>query len=286
MGTAGTVFGKTKSYEEIGLVYDGKQAKNNKDKADLFHEYFKSMTKVENPKDPHPDINYFEGQALEGIVFTGEDVLKILSNLNTRSAVGPDMVNNIALSQTKRSIAKPLVTLFNQSIQQSDVPDSWKLSYVTPIFKKGATDCVSNYRPISLLSCLSKALVKLIHKNMLEHLTSNNLIWPCQFGFVPKSSMVSHLLEMLDTIGKSLDQKLTVKAAFLDIAKALDRVWHQALLHKLWAKGIRGKVACELSNRESTASDHNRSSISTDVHPGRGPPRKYPGTPAYPYLHR
>ena len=47
---------------------------------------------------------------------------------------------------------------------------------------------------------------------------------------------------MLDVIGKSLDQKLTVKAAFLDIAKAFDHVWHQALLHKLWAKGIRGDL--------------------------------------------
>ena len=79
---------------------------------------------------------------------------------------------------------KSLTLLFNQSMRQCEVPESWKLSYVTPIFKKGARDCVSNYRPISLLSCLLKVLEKLIHKNILEHLTTNNLISPCQFGFI------------------------------------------------------------------------------------------------------
>ena len=97
---------------------------------------------------------------------------------------------------------------------------------------------LSNYRPISLLSLVSKLLEKHIHSLLYEFCISNNLISPFQFGFLPYRSTISALLFSTDTIFSLLESYSSVCGAFLDLRKAFDSVPHLPLLNLLASSNL------------------------------------------------
>ena len=83
---------------------------------------------------------------------------------------------------------------------------------------------MSNYRPISLLSTVSKVLEKIVHKYLFNFFRDNNVITAFQSGFVPGDSTVNQLIDIYNTFCKALDEGKKVRAIFCDISKAFDRV--------------------------------------------------------------
>ena len=76
---------------------------------------------------------------------------------------------------------------------------------------------------------------------MYDYLISNNLITKNQSGFRPGDSTTNQLLGLINEIHKSFENRREVRAIFLDISKAFDKVWHHGLLFKLQQNGITGK---------------------------------------------
>ena len=113
---------------------------------------------------------------------------------------------------------------------------------MTPIHKKDELENPGNWRPISLLSCVSKVFERIIHDSLITFLDTHNIITPHQFGFRKSSSTTDQLLDVYDRLLKNLDNRLTTKILFLDMSKAFDKVWHRGLLAKLERIGIRGKT--------------------------------------------
>lgn len=91
---------------------------------------------------------------------------------------------------------------------------------------------VQSYRPISLLSILSKMFEKLLHQKLLLLLPPNTLP-EHQFGFQARHSTTDQLDRVATTILTALEEKKFCAAAFLDVAQAFDRVWHPGLDFKL-----------------------------------------------------
>ena len=85
----------------------------------------------------------------------------------------------------RNEFAEPLCLLFNKSLHERVFPDQWKIAYVIPLFKSGDKSLPSNYRPVSLLSCVSKLLEKIVFKNIFNHLHGNKLLYKYQSGFIP-----------------------------------------------------------------------------------------------------
>ena len=120
----------------------------------------------------------------------------------------------------------------------------WKLANVTPIFEKGDKKSTKNYRPISLLPICGKMFEKIIFNNLYPYLNSNNLITNNQSGFRPGDSTPNQLLFLVDEIHQASEYRnlLEIRAVFLDISKAFDKVWLDGLIFKLEQNGISGSL--------------------------------------------
>ncbi|GFT12364.1 probable RNA-directed DNA polymerase from transposon X-element [Trichonephila clavipes] len=94
-------------------------------------------------------------------------------------------------------------------------------------------ELAQNYRPISLLSSLSKVYEFVLLRRLNQHCAASNMIIPQQCGFRPKCSTVHQLLRVTELIHSGFAKHETTGILFLDIAKAFDKIWHDGLLIKL-----------------------------------------------------
>ena len=140
------------------------------------------------------------------------------------------------------SICKPLKLIFQSCLEIGKFPSEWRKANVVPIHKKGGKQLLKNYRPISLLPITGKILERLLYDTMFEFFTKNNLISDNQSGFKPGDSCVNQLLSITHEIYQSFDDNLEVRAVFLDISKAFDKVWHKGLIYKLKQNDISGNI--------------------------------------------
>ena len=211
------------------------------DKATLLNSYFCEQSSVDDshatlPPHAQPINN------LNNITITEEDVSDILKTLDTSKASGPDSISPRLLKEGKWSLARHLATLFNNSLQSSIFPSSWKLANIIPVFKKGDESETSNYRPISILSCIGKVFERCVFKYLHNYIITNRLITSYQSGFTPKDSAVNQLIDICNAFAKAVDEGKEIRVIFCDISKASDRVWHRGLLFKLRRMGISGPL--------------------------------------------
>ena len=123
--------------------------------------------------------------------------------------------------------------LFNNSISTGKIPKPWKVSSVVPVPKGSVTLPVSNYRPISLLPVVSKLLERHMHFLTPCQIETLCPIASHQWGFQPRKSAVSALIDVVHHWSLALDQRKEVAAVFLDLLKAFDSVSHKPLLDLL-----------------------------------------------------
>ena len=115
------------------------------------------------------------GEVMGGEVISEWDTYRVLSNLNVSKSTGPDGIGNRILKETAPSICGPLSKLFQNTIDRGEYPESWKQAGVSALHKKGSVHDCNNYRPISLLSCISKVFEKLVFKHIYTYLTRHNI---------------------------------------------------------------------------------------------------------------
>jgi len=136
----------------------------------------------------------------------------------------------------------------NFCLSLSHFPSCWKIAQVVPLFKKGDPLACNNYRPISLLPCISKVFEKILFDHIFDFLKTHSILTHKQSGFIPGDSTINQLLTICQNIAKHIDNGDEVVAVFLDLTKAFDRVWHAGLLHKLQQIGIQGSIHRLLSS--------------------------------------
>jgi hypothetical protein len=93
---------------------------------------------------------------------TQAEFVTIIENLESKASTDIDGISNKMLKFLKYELATPLVHLFNLSLQNGDFPEKLKMARTVPIFKSGDPTQCDNYRPISLLSSISKVLEKAV----------------------------------------------------------------------------------------------------------------------------
>ena len=161
-------------------------------------------------------------------------VKKVITNLDSSKASGPDCIPVVVLKNCEPELLYMPAKLFNKCLKESCFPDCWKVSSVVPVFKNvGERSTAKNYRPVSLLSVVSKVFEKLVNNRIIDHLEKCGLFSDFQYGFRSSRSTADLLTVVSDRIARTFNRSGATRAVALDISKAFDRVWHAGLLHKL-----------------------------------------------------
>ena len=138
-------------------------------------------------------------------------IIKLLSNLRTDKAAGPDEIRPIVLKELRLEIAPIIQLIFERSLVTGELPSEWTKANVTPIFKKGDKSDPANYRPISLTCILCKVMEHVIASNLTQHLNKYHILYDLQHGFRQKRSCETQLPQLVPDLerqrvqGKQID---------------------------------------------------------------------------------
>ena len=220
---------------------------------DAFCSQFVTSTVV--PPATHQTTN----GTLSCVLTTPAEIQSIIKNLKYDTSMGPDGIHPRLLKHCSGPLSHILCHIFNLSMLTGVVPDLWKISHVTPIFKKGSRSNANDHRPVSLSSLPCKIDERIIANALsafcLEHdvtkrtkTNEQNVLSEYQFGFVKGRSVEDSLLLTYDYIARSIDDGLQCDLILFDFSKAFDKVSHPILLTKLRSLGITGYLLDWLTN--------------------------------------
>ena len=120
------------------------------------------------------------------------------------------------------------------------VPDGLKIAKVIPLFKSGSLNSIDNYRPISVLSTVSKIMERAVYDQLSEYLEQQGLLSESQYGFRKGYNTEIAVTVFTDNIRRAIDSGKMTGAVFIDLRKAFDTGEHKVLMSKLPLKGIVG----------------------------------------------
>ena len=153
----------------------------------------KMLPKPTNKYSINTVIKYYEHMILGDFFHTASvsenSSLTILKATQVSKAVGIDNLSGRFLKDEAKVLSKSISDLCNLFITSEKFPDICKVAKLKPLYKKGSLTEPCNYRPISLLSLISKVIEKVIHDQTSTFLNSKNLLYTSQSGFRKKHSM-------------------------------------------------------------------------------------------------
>ena len=165
------------------------------------------------------------------------EVIKCLRSITTK-ATGVDAINVDVLKLCMPYCVFALTHIINSSFETQTFPNKWKRALITPVKKCSVPEGVSDYRPVSILTTLSKVIEKIAVKQLTNYLTSNHLFDPLQSGFKKHHSTSSALIKVTGDMVSAMEQKHVTVLVLLDYSKAFDTVNHSLLLAKMKKMGI------------------------------------------------
>lgn len=167
------------------------------------------------------------------------EVEKIIMSLKSDSAPGSDNIPTRFLKLAKNHIIPVICHLVNLCFSKGVFPSVLKQSIITPVFKSGSKNDVNNFRPISVLTAISKVLEKIINSRLIGFLDKYDILSNSQYGFRQGRSTHDAIKDLTSLIIEQLDKGKKCLTVFLDLKKAFDTVSIPTLLRKLERIGIR-----------------------------------------------
>ncbi|NRB82007.1 MAG: hypothetical protein HRU38_25700, partial [Saccharospirillaceae bacterium] len=241
--------GKSKQKIKPPFVIDNQKIMDRRIIANEFNKYFNSIASRLNESTADIRISDSKFQSFADylgppnknsiVLFScsSEEIMKIIAEFDNGKA------SDIPIRVIKKSshiISPKLAEYFNKLMMCGIFPDVLKLGKVTPIYKKGNSELLENYRPISTLPIFGKIFEKIIYTRLYSFLTSQNILHKNQFGFRTSHSTSHALNYSVSHISSALKSGKHVLGIFIDLSKAFDTIDHDKLLYKLDKYGIRG----------------------------------------------
>jgi hypothetical protein len=187
--------------------------------------------------------NFYRKKGIFGPSFTlmpvsRKFVFDQLNGLKSGKSTGLDGLAARFLKDGAYYLRDPLAHIINMSILTETVPSGFKQARVRPIFKKGSKLDPGNYRPVSILTVLSKILERTVHGQLVSYLKEKGLLYEFQSGFRDRYSTDTCLLDLAEYIKGEFSKGNLVGMVLIDLQKAFDTVDHGVLLSKMKIMGI------------------------------------------------
>ena len=255
-----TSVNKKKDFPKFFIVR-GEHLHDHKEIANEFNQYFATIGSNLSRNVIPPQGCSFErylrnpiSQTFKFNLINRCDVLKLINSLKPKTSSGIDGLTNKLLRFIGNEVSDCFSTIINQSFTTGIFPDKLKIAKVIPLHKKSANNIFDNYRPISLLPCLSKIIEKSMHQQIQEYFEKFSLFYNGQYGFRAEHSTELAALEVTDQILFQMDNNKTPINIYMDLSKAFDCLQHNILLSKLSHYGFRNTslqlMASYLSDRK------------------------------------
>ena len=179
-----------------------------------------------------------------------QTLIKLVKFLKRGKAPGPDIIHNEVLRLgTTTSLFHHLAKLFTSSIQLDHIPTAWKIATLRMLLKPDKLPSLTtSYRSISLISSIMKLFERVIEQKLRSHLENIGFLNKHQSGFRGAKSIDEHLFRLSQSIMESFNRGEHVVAAFLDVEKAFDNVWHNGLRYKIFQLDLPTKMTRWLSD--------------------------------------
>ena len=166
------------------IIHNDNHFTTPQEKSTVLNNHFCMQSTIDDSHAALPPLEHPE-HILNNIRISSQDVEDVLMLLDTSKASGPDLIHPKLLKEGATVLSPHLSTLFNKSIELCLFPSDWKLANIIPVYKKGDRTNATNYRPISLLSCLGKVFEKCVFKHLYNFLKTMDIITKAQSGFTP-----------------------------------------------------------------------------------------------------
>ncbi|KAI8511966.1 hypothetical protein Bbelb_110660 [Branchiostoma belcheri] len=147
-----------------------------REKAEKLAQTFAEKCQLKDADDPAPEVPKTTTRIKTNIVFKPKVIRKFLHRLKPDKATGPDEVPTRVLKEYCAELARPLSRLFSLCFNHGVFPSQWKCASVIPVHKRDSKSNPSMYRPISLLSNISKVMEAVVQTELQKYLLQNNLI--------------------------------------------------------------------------------------------------------------
>ena len=235
------------------LVEDNRIVHNEEIIANIMNNYFTNITthlklkpsKIDPKANLESIIDTFQNhESVQRIKLA--NVKKEILNLSSKKATRKGDIPAKILKNSINTYLSELTILINNCLKEGVFPDDLKLADITPIFKKEGSLNKENYRPISILSHLSKVFERILYKQIDSFM--KNKFSPYLCGFRKNHTAQYSLLKMIKNWKKRLDNGEKVGAIFMDLSKAFDTINHSLLLAKLKAYGFSNQALRSLQS--------------------------------------
>ena len=157
------------------IIVDSKVIKDKEEICNKFNEFFanigpKLATQIKPASNKTFDT-FLKKRVLVSFDFklvSENEVLKHLSSLRTKNSAGVDGISVKLFKRLSSALINPLTVIINQSLVTGIFPDKLKIAKVLPLFKKEDQTVMDNYRPISLLTAISKLFEKVVFSQLYD----------------------------------------------------------------------------------------------------------------------
>ena len=253
---------RKKGSDTISLNEGGKIVNEPAEVANIFNNYYSNIAstigfddKIESVENAiekhkhHPSITMIK-EKHQGIrecfdfhVVSPNTVKTYLRNFNPRKATGYDNIPGRIIKLACNELANPLTNLINSSIVSNTYPGIMKYAEINPVYKKEDRLIKKNFRPVSVLTGISKVFEYVMNEQLVEYFQS---IFNAMLNAYRKNySSQSLLLKLIEDSKSKIDDDMFVGKLLQDLSKAFDCLPHGLLIAKLRAYGL-SISACEL----------------------------------------
>ena len=256
---------KPKARSGTSIKMGNKSATTDMQKAKLFNQSYQRESRI--PKDKKADKPTIKAHRAsvkkcsrcEGLQtgmccpFTKEELKTALRRLKTGKSPGEDDITNNMLVHLPDIGKEALLSLYNKSWESKSCPKEWKSAVIVTIPKPGKDPSLTtSYRPISLLSTISKLMERLVQQRLQDLLERGNKLFPGQAGFRKGRSTTEQIQRLVQAISDNNQNRLKTTVVYVDFTKAYDKVWRDRLWMKMGQLAI---PACVIQWVKSLLSD-------------------------------